>query len=47
MGIALYTVVEVQKSLEYGVSPLAAIILAMFSAVMGGVIRDTLINEIP
>lgn len=47
MGIALYTVVGVQKSLEYGVSPLAAIIMGMFSAVMGGVIRDTLINEIP
>lgn len=47
MGIALYTVVGVQKSLEHGVSPLAAIILGMFSAVMGGVIRDTLINEIP
>lgn len=46
-GIALYTVVGVQKSLEYGVSPLAAIIMGMFSAVMGGVIRDTLINEIP
>lgn len=47
MGIALYTVVGVQKSLEFGVSPLAAIILGMFSAVMGGVIRDTLINEVP
>lgn len=47
LGIALYTVVGVQKSLEFGVSPLAAIILGMFSAVMGGVIRDTLINEIP
>ncbi|NEU10382.1 trimeric intracellular cation channel family protein [Flavihumibacter sp. R14] len=47
MGIALYTVVGVQKSLEHGVSPVAAIILGMFSAVMGGVIRDTLINEIP
>ncbi|SDN08231.1 Uncharacterized membrane protein YeiH [Daejeonella rubra] len=47
LGIALYTVVGVQKSLEYGVSPLAAIIMGMFSAVMGGVIRDTLINEIP
>ena len=47
LGIALYTVVGVQKSLEYNVSPLAAIIMGMFSAVMGGVIRDTLINEIP
>ena len=47
LGIALYTVVGVQKSLEFGVSPRAAIIMGMFSAVMGGVIRDTLINEIP
>lgn len=47
LGIALYTVVGVQKSLEYDVAPLAAIIMGMFSAVMGGVIRDTLINEIP
>jgi uncharacterized membrane protein YeiH len=47
MGIALYTVVGVQKSLEHGVSPLAAIIMGMFTAVMGGVIRDTLINELP
>ncbi|WP_276359983.1 trimeric intracellular cation channel family protein [Daejeonella sp. H1SJ63] len=47
LGIALYTVVGVQKSLEHDVSPLAAIIMGMFSAVMGGVIRDTLINEIP
>jgi uncharacterized membrane protein YeiH len=47
LGIALYTVVGVQKSLEFGVSPLAAIIMGMFTAVMGGVIRDTLINEIP
>ena len=47
LGIALYTVVGVQKALEYDVAPLAAIIMGMFSAVMGGVIRDTLINEIP
>lgn len=47
LGIALYTIVGVQKSLEFGVSPLAAIIMGMFSTVMGGVIRDTLINEIP
>src|SRR5690606_24729612 len=35
------------KSLLLGVSPPAAVILGMFSAVMGGVIRDTLINELP
>ncbi|HEY0666763.1 MAG TPA: trimeric intracellular cation channel family protein [Sphingobacteriaceae bacterium] len=47
IGIALYTVVGVQKSLMFGVSPAAAIVLGMFSAVMGGVLRDTLTNEIP
>lgn len=47
LGIALYTVVGVQKALFYEVAPLAAIIMGMFSAVMGGVIRDTLINEVP
>ena len=45
--IALYTVVGVQKSLALGVSPLAAVIMGLFSAVMGGVIRDTLIKELP
>jgi uncharacterized membrane protein YeiH len=47
LGIALYTVVGVQKSLAFGVSEAAAIVLGLFSAVMGGVLRDTLINEIP
>jgi len=47
LGIAMYTVVGVEKSLLLGVSPPAAVILGMFSAVMGGVIRDTLINELP
>lgn len=47
IGIGLYTILGVQKSLACGVNPMAAIILGMFSAVFGGVIRDTLINEIP
>lgn len=47
IGIGLYTILGVQKSLSFGVHPLAAIILGMFSAVFGGVIRDTLVNEIP
>ncbi|CAN5231529.1 trimeric intracellular cation channel family protein [soil metagenome] len=47
IGIALYTIVGTKLSLTLGVNPLAAIILGMFSAVFGGVIRDTLLNEIP
>jgi uncharacterized membrane protein YeiH len=47
LGISLYTILGVQKSLLAGVNPLAAIMLGMFSAVFGGVIRDTLLNETP
>jgi uncharacterized membrane protein YeiH len=47
VGIGVYTILGVQKSLQYGVNPFAAIILGMVSAVFGGVIRDTLINELP
>lgn len=47
MGIALFTVLGTEKSLELGVHPVIAAIMGMFSAVMGGVIRDTLTNETP
>lgn len=47
IGVGIYTVLGVQKSLEYHVNPFAAVILGLISAVFGGVIRDTLINEIP
>lgn len=47
IGIGLYTILGVQISLAAGVNPLAATILGMFSAVFGGVLRDTLLNEIP
>jgi uncharacterized membrane protein YeiH len=47
IGIGVYTIIGLQKALAFGVNPLAAVILGMFSAVFGGVIRDTLINEIP
>ena len=47
LGVGIYTILGVQKSLELGVNPFAAVILDLISAVFGGVIRDTLINEIP
>lgn len=46
-GIAFFTVLGVEKSLSLGVRPEIAAIMGMFSAVMGGVIRDTLTNETP
>lgn len=47
IGIGFFTVVGTQKSIEYGSSYIAAIMLGMFSASMGGVIRDVLVNETP
>ncbi|MFD1769173.1 trimeric intracellular cation channel family protein [Sphingobacterium suaedae] len=47
IGIGFFCIVGVQKSLTHGSTEIAAIILGMFSAVMGGVIRDTLMNETP
>jgi uncharacterized membrane protein YeiH len=47
IGIAIYTIVGMQKALSLNVAPLAAVLMGLFTAVMGGVIRDTLINEIP
>jgi uncharacterized membrane protein YeiH len=47
VGVGIYTILGVQKSLELGVNPFAAVILGLISAVFGGVIRDTLLNEIP
>lgn len=46
-GIAMFTIIGTQKALQFGVNPLVASVLGMFSAVMGGVLRDTLTNEIP
>lgn len=47
IGIGFFTVVGVQKSLAFDSSGIAAVVLGMFSAVMGGVTRDTLLNETP
>ncbi|MDD3771136.1 MAG: trimeric intracellular cation channel family protein [Weeksellaceae bacterium] len=47
MGIALFTVLGTAKTLDLGFHPVIAAIMGMFSAVMGGVLRDTLINETP
>ena len=47
IGISLFTVVGTEKTLSLGYASEVAAIMGMFSAVMGGVLRDTLINEIP
>lgn len=47
LGIGFFTVVGVDKSLNFESTGIAAVVLGMFSAVMGGVTRDTLMNETP
>lgn len=47
LGIALFTVLGTEKALNLEVAPGIAVIMGMFSAVMGGVLRDTLSNQTP
>lgn len=47
LGIAIFTILGVEKALKLGVRPEIAAIMGIFTAVMGGVIRDVLANETP
>ena len=47
VGIGLFTVLGIEKSLEIGLSPLIALMMGVVSAVFGGVIRDVLSSQVP
>lgn len=47
IGIALYTIVGVEKGIAAGFSPIICVALGTMSACFGGVLRDILCNEIP
>ncbi len=47
IGIALYTIVGVEKGIAAGFHPIICISLGTMTACFGGVIRDILCNEIP
>ncbi len=47
LGMAIYVIMGVEKSLSLHVSVYAAVILGMISGIFGGVTRDTLLNNIP
>jgi len=47
LGIAFFTILGTEKAIGVGVRPEIAAMMGMFTAVMGGVIRDTLANEVP
>ena len=47
MGIALFTIVGLEKAQSLGANDFISVVMGMFTAVMGGVIRDTMINKTP
>lgn len=47
IGIGLFTILGLQKTLDIGLSPVIAVLMGAVSAVFGGVIRDVLSNEVP
>lgn len=47
IGIGLFTIHGINKTLELGLSPLIALLMGIISAVFGGVIRDVLCNVVP
>ncbi|ASB47723.1 trimeric intracellular cation channel family protein [Alkalitalea saponilacus] len=47
IGIGVFTIIGLEKALMIGVHPAVAILMGVTSAVVGGVIRDTLTNEVP
>ncbi|NPA36232.1 MAG: trimeric intracellular cation channel family protein [Chlorobi bacterium] len=47
IGIAIFTIIGLNKALEFGIHPALAVIMGITSAVVGGIIRDTLTNEVP
>ena len=47
IGLALFVVVGIQKTLDFGFPLWVAIIMGTMTGAAGGVIRDVFINEIP
>ena len=47
IGLGVFTLIGLEKGLEFGLSPVVCVILGTITATFGGVIRDILCNEIP
>jgi uncharacterized membrane protein YeiH len=47
IGIGVFTLLGIQKGLTFELHPFVALVMGMVSAVMGGVVRDVLTNEVP
>ena len=47
VGIAVFTIIGLKKALLLNIDPPMAVMMGLLSAVVGGIIRDTLCNELP
>lgn len=47
IGIGLFTILGLEKTLSLGISPVIAVIMGTVSACFGGVVRDVLCNIVP
>lgn len=47
LGLGVFAIAGAQKTLDFGLSPLVAVMMGVLSAVGGGIIRDILSGEIP
>ncbi|KXX68331.1 trimeric intracellular cation channel family protein [Flammeovirga sp. SJP92] len=47
MGLGVFTFIGLEKALLHDISPAIGVIMGTFTAVLGGIIRDTLCNEVP
>ncbi|MFK8057487.1 MAG: trimeric intracellular cation channel family protein [Saprospiraceae bacterium] len=47
VGIAIFTIIGLEKTLTLGLSPVIAVMMGIVSAVFGGVTRDVLCAEVP
>lgn len=47
IGLGVFTLIGIEKGLDYGLHPVICIALGTITATFGGLIRDILCNEIP
>ncbi len=47
LGLAMFTVIGAQKSLQFGTGPLVAVALGTMTGVAGGICRDVLLTRLP
>ncbi len=47
IGIAVFTIIGLKKALFMGIDPPMAVMMGLSTAVVGGIIRDVLCNEVP